>query len=231
MKKDLCYIASIVLLMGLIASCKKTTPPSFHFEYFGMDEGKYVIYDVVEITHDKALEQHDTIYYQLKTKWAETYIDNEGRLAREFHRFTRQNASEDWKFKDVWNGIIDGIRAELTEENQRIVKLVFSPTYEKEWNSNAYNQDGELKCYYRNIHNDTVINGKSLDSTLVVEYDTDSNPLYDVKNYEMYAKNIGLVYKHYKNNHHQPLPGGIVPNPEPEKGYELYYTYVSSGVE
>ena len=134
----------IVGVLTLISSCKQDPPPKFHFEYFGLKEGRYVIYDVTEITHNKALLIHDTVHYQMKTVWGEIYIDNEGREGREYIIYKRDSVTQSWNLTDVWYGLYDGIRAELIEENQRRVKLVFAPTLQKDWDENAYNPDEEL---------------------------------------------------------------------------------------
>lgn len=218
-----------------MAACKKTPTPNFHKEYFGMRSGAYVIYDAVEITHDKDLELHDTSYYQLKTVWGDLYVDDTGRDALEFKRYKRQSEGEQWVLTDTWYGLIDGPRAELVEENQRIVKLYFAPTLNKIWNGNAYNSGDEENKYYRAIHQDTMIGSISLDSTLVVESDLWSSSLDSLRSHEVYAKDIGLVYKHWKDNHYQfknnPQPGEDPVDPEVDKGTELYLTYVSSGTQ
>ena len=213
------------LMFGILLSCKKSTAPIFHFEYFGLTPGRYVIYDVMEVTHDQALLQHDTIYYQLKTYWGPVYIDNEGREAREFHRYKRDSVTTPWGQTEIWTGIIDGIRAELIEENQRVVKLVFAPTYEKEWDANAYNISEEMECYYTNIHEGYTAGTTSFDSTLIVEQEDSYNLIDTVRMYEVYAKNIGLIYKYYKDNQYQFGSSEVV------LGKELYYTFYSAGFE
>lgn len=213
--------APLILLMG----CKKTKLPNFHREYFGLMEGRYVIYDAIEITHDDAIDVHDTVVFQLKTVWGDTVTDNQGRIAREFFRYKRNTSSDPWVLTDVWTGIIDGIRAELIEENQRVVKLVFAPTLDKSWDANAYNMYNELDCYYRDIHQDTTLNGVLVDSTLVVEQDNFISLIDTVRKYEMYAKNIGLVYKHWTDNHYQFTSDSVI------EGTEIYYTYVETGFE
>ena len=218
------FILFLLIVLTMIG-CKKNDPVNFHREYFGLNEGRYVIYDVMDIIHDADLNQHDTSYYQLKTVWRDTIIDNEGRVAQEFHRYTRLTPSDPWVIVDVWTGIIDGIRAELVEENQRKVKLVFAPTLSKQWDANAYNMLGELDCYYRNIHQDTTINGVALDSTLIVEQDEFTSLIDTVRMYEVYKKYVGLVYKHFKDNHYQFGSSEVV------EGTESYYQFVSSGYE
>lgn len=222
------YFFSILILAASLFGCKKTPETEYHFEYFGMEEGRYVIYDAIEIVHDDNLQQHDTSIYQLKTVWGGIYIDNQGREAREYKRFVRPTENDPWVFQDLWTGLIDGIRAELVEENQRVVKLVFSPTQNKDWDANAYNQDGEQRCFYRDIHGDTLIDNTVFDPTLVVEQEQFNNIIDSVHRYEMYAKDIGLIYKYERDLHYQiDMQSQIYLN----VGNELYYRYVSSGFE
>ncbi len=233
MKLRLFHIVFSTVLITVFVGCKKTPEPNFHFEYFGYEKGRYVVYDVMEITHDKKVNKHDTLVFQLKTKWGESYLDNQNREGREYLRFVRSLPTEPWVLQDKWFGLIDGIRAELVEENQRMVKLVFSPTLNKLWDLNAYNMNGETDSYYSEIHQDTTINNVLIDSTLTVIYDEGHNSKIDsVYSFEKYAKNIGLIHKHYKDNHFEFIigsPGEV--DPEVKIGKELYYFYVSSGIE
>jgi hypothetical protein len=215
----------IISLPVVLNSCKKSQPPQFHYEYFGLEPGRYIIYNVSEITHNKDLGIHDTLNYQLKTLWGDTIMDNEGRIAREFLRYTRTNSGEPWVLQDVWSGLIDGIRAELIEENQRTVKLVFAPTLSKSWDANAYNMFDPLDCYYRDIHIDTLISGVNLDSTLVVEQEDYTSLIDTVRKYEVYAKHIGLVRKYFRDNAYQFGSAEVV------LGRELFYDFIQTGIE
>lgn len=216
-----------IFLVLILIGCKKKDAPDFHLEYFGMETGRYVIYDVEEITHDSALAvPHDTVRYQLKTVWEGEYIDNEGRTASIFRRYKRNNASDPWEIADIWTGVYDGIRGELIEENQRVVKLVFAPSFSKSWDANAYNNKGELDCYYSKIHFDTIIGGVAFDSTVIVEQGNSTPSLIDtLRAYEIYGKNVGLLYKHFKDNDYN------FGDPVPKYGREVYYNYVSHGFE
>lgn len=225
MMKSFFYLLFSFSLFAIIAGCKQEEPPQFHFEYFGMEEGRFIIYDVTSIHHDGDVNVHDTTIYQLKAYWANEYIDNEGREGREYRLYRRDSITGPWVITDVWHGVYDGIRAELVEENQRIVKLVFAPTLSKEWDANAYNMYDTQECYYRDIHQDTVINGQNFDSTLVVEMENIGNLIDRIRKYEMYAKHYGLVYKHIMNNTYN--IGSLVPR----LGDEFYMKYNSSGFE
>ncbi len=222
------YFLPVVFVALMVFGCKKDNSVDFHFEYFGMEQGRYIIYDVTEITHDDALNQHDTSIYQLKTYWADTFVDNQGRTAREFWRYIRPTENDPWQLEDIWTGLYDGIRAELVEENQRVVKLVFAPTQNKEWDANAYNMDGEQICYYRDIHGDTTIDNTSFDPTLVVEQDQFNSLIDSVHRYEMYAKGIGMILKYERDLHYQ------INNQSQiylDEGTERYYRFVGAGFE
>lgn len=225
MKFNSRYLSLVGVLFLSLLSCKKSQAPNYHYEYFGLEENRYTIYNVVEIIHDNAIAQHDTLVYQLKTIWKSEFIDNEGRKMHEFERYKRDLPTDEWVFADLWTGGINGIHAELVEENQRTVKLIFAPTLNKLWDANAQNMGPELSCYYREIHVDTTVNGVYFDSTLMVEQKTFMSLIDTVRMYEVYAKNKGLIYKYSKDNHWQFGNNQVI------NGHEVYYEFVSSGYE
>lgn len=187
-----------LLQVGFISCKKKDTSVNFHFDYYPQTLGKFVIYDVKEISHSTGTSGSDTVSYQLKTLIGEVYEDNQGRIARKFYRYRRNKSAENWILKDTWTTIIADYRAELVEENQRIVKLVFAPTINKEWNANANNTLGTLPCYYDNIHKSYSVGSNSFDSTLTVEQANESNLIQFKRSYEVYAKGVGLIKKYHK---------------------------------
>jgi len=219
---------STILVFFLVFSCKKSNPPfQFHYNYFDLSEGRYIDYRVKEIHHDTgASNPHDTLNYLLRTVIGDTIIDNEGRIARKFYRYKRNSVIENWVLSDLWMALITNNRAELIEENQRIIKLVFKPTLTKEWNANSFNSFSELNCYYDDLHLEGNFNGFSFDSTLRVEQD-DFISLVDYRRkHETYAKGIGLVSKFYKHLTIQNFDTLNVKN-----GDELFYTLIGYGFE
>lgn len=191
-----------------------------------MTQGRFVVYNATEIIHDDVAAIHDTTSYLLKTIVGNAYTDNEGRVGRELERYKSFDNGISWVFADVWTQFRTGNRAELIEENQKIIKLVFAPTYSKEWDINAFNSASEQNAFYSSIHNPFLENGLSFDSTLTVVQE-DFFSLVDLKRQtETYAKNVGLVSKFYKDL--------IIENFDtlnPTKGQELFYEIVEYGVE
>jgi hypothetical protein len=198
-----------------------------HLNYFGLIPGRYVLYEVQEMFHDAVLSPaHDTTRYQLKTLIGPEFIDNEGRKAREFRRFKRSDSSQDWVETDLWTAIIENYKAELVEENQRIVKLVFAPTSDKTWNPNAFNTQEELNYSYTDIHIPKTFNGFSFDSTITVFQEEFTSMIDFKKKHETYATNIGLVSKTYKN-----LTIANFDSLNVKKGTEIHYKCIGYGYE
>ena len=222
------YISLLVLLILAVVSCKKQdAAPQFHYDYFDLTQGRYIDYDVMEINHDvdQAIK-HDTSYYQLRTLIGDTVIDNQGRIARKFFRYTRLNISGTWMLSDVWTALITENRAEIIEENQRIIKLVFAPTLSKEWNPNVFNMYNEMTSYYRDIHYSQTFGALFFDSALVVEQEDFFSLVDKKRKYEVYAKGIGLVHKYYKD-----LTISNFDTLNIQKGQELFYTCFAYGIQ
>lgn len=222
------FKTTLAVIIAIFVSCKKDQPaPNFHYSYFDLTPGRYVDYSVMEIEHDvDQIIEHDTVRYELRTLISEEITDNEGRVARKFIRFKRNTSSDPWVQSDVWTAIIDDNRAELVEENQRVVKLIFAPTLSKEWNANMFNTYDELECFYRDIHDEQTVNSFTFDSTLVVEQQDEITLIDYRRKFEVYANHVGLVYKHFKD---LSIEGFDTLNVK--KGKELFYTYLGHGIQ
>ena len=213
--------------LSLLSACKKQDiAVEMAYDYFDLTHGRYIIYDAVKITHDAAQAVHDTNYYQMKTVIGDTIIDNEGRVANRYLRYFRNSELDAWVLQDIYTTIIENRRAELVEENQRVIKLVFAPTLSKSWNANAFNLLPTMDCYYRAIHKKANIGALSFDSTLIVEQADFSSLIGHERKYEVYAKGIGMVYKYYKD-----LDIANFDTLNVKKGDELFLTINSYGIE
>lgn len=209
-----------------IFSCKKQDESiDKKTEYFGLEKGNFVEYEVTYMFHDSLLQKHDTIIYQLKTLIGDTILDNVGRIASEFHRFQRKNSTLPWEETDIWTAIIVDNRAELIEENQRKVKLIFTPTLEKVWDINAFNNIGTVEAFYSSIDESKTINNLTFENTLTVEEENYKTLLENKRKFEVYAKNIGMISKTYKNLQFK------FGSSKPIKGEEYYFNVTNYGVE
>ncbi len=221
-------VVFLVVSLLLFTACKKVVEETYssNHNYFGLIDGRFVIYDVYEMNHDDAINVHDTIHYQLKTWIDSIYIDNEGRTNKQFKRYKRDNDMSSWVLIDVWTAIIDGNNAELVEENQRKVKLVFPIFLNTTWNPNAFNNLGVETSTYSRVHKSLSLNGYNFDSTATV-LQKDFLSLVDCrKQWEIYAANVGLVYKFYKDLEIENFDTLSV-----IKGNEIHYSLIEYGAE
>lgn len=223
----LLYILFVLTIIAV--SCKKSKPaPNLNLNYFGMTEGRYLVYDVKEITNDFDGGLNDTVFYQLKTYWADTFVDNEGRIAREFLRYKRNVSSDPWSLQDTWTGYIDNnTRGEIVEENQRVVKVLFRPSFNKTWDANAYNQMGKLELSYDDIHIAYNANGTNFDSTIIIKSNIEPSAIDTTTHEYIYAANIGLVEQSIRSRQYQLNNQGFYL----DKGKEVFYRFVESGIE
>jgi len=221
------WIFSVFVVALILSGCKKqSTEVHMHLDYFDLTPGRFIIYNVTEITHNNSAS-HDTLIYQLKTVIGDTIHDNENRIARKYLRYKRNSSSDPWVIKDVWTAIIADYKAELVEENQRIIKMVFAPTLAKEWNAHVYTTLAEQETYYEEIHQPYQVGNLSFDSTVTVMQENDPPNLIAYKSkYEIYAKGIGMVKKRFVDLN---INNFDVTNIN--SGKELYMNAVSFGFE
>lgn len=183
--------ASITLLLG----CKKSNNEAvkYYYNYFPLDVGAWIEYEVVDIIHSQL--GSDTAEYQLKEIAAEEFLDNEGRLTYRIERYWRDDSNANWSIKDVWYSNKTKTTAEKVEENIRFTKLIFPINTSKYWDGNAYNNLEEWEYYYDSLHKPKVINNLSFDSTITVIQRDNENVVEYEKVKEVYAVDIGLIYK------------------------------------
>lgn len=188
-------VVSLVILAG--SSCKKdkNTPLDMGYDYFPTEVGKWIIYDVDSIVHNDFSDTIDTYTYQVKEIIESEFYDNEGRTAQRIERYKRANPTEAWAIKDVWFSNRTASTAEKVEENVRFIKLAFPVQEGKKWNGNALNTLEKWEYRYDNTDISYTLNNLVFDSTATVIQINDSNAIEKKYSVEVYAKNLGMIYK------------------------------------
>lgn len=214
----------LVLAIGLFACNKNDGEIIYGYEYFPTDSGKYVIYDVMSINHDDLVGIHDTTTFQIKEQMGEEDIDLEGEPFTKLYRYTRAADTLNWALQDVWVVKKTDRSVEVVEENNRVIRMAFSISYDQIWDGNALNSLDQQQWYYRDIYEPMSIGQNSYDSTVVVERENFLSFIEYNRSYEVYARNIGRVQKYHKDIE---IDAGDTLNVL--KGTELFYTAVSWG--
>lgn len=217
---------SVVLSLSLF-SCKKNNYKNtdFGYTYFGMEQGRFIEYEVQYIEHDSLLNKHDTTSFYYKTVIGDKYIDNEGRKGFEFMRYKKDSLNQNYVFLSKWTIFLEDNKAQLVEENQRKIKLVFPVNKTQIWDINAFNPLGEQNAHYENINTAVSYSNLHFDTTTTVEFKRYKTLIDDQLEQEVYAKNVGMIYKVSKELYFQ---FGIS---KPFKGTETYYTVINYGKE
>jgi len=183
--------ASLIVFFG----CKKSNSESvnYYYSYFPLEVDAWIEYDVLDIIHSQL--GSDTAVYQLKEITTAEFLDNEGRLTYRIERYWRDDSNANWSIKDVWYSNKTTTTAEKVEENVRFTKLIFPINTSKYWDGNAFNNLEEWEYYYDSLHKPKLINNLSFDSTITVIQRDNENVVEYEKVKEVYAVDIGLIYK------------------------------------
>jgi len=188
----------LFLLAVLVACDTKTGSPVYTGEeYFGLSEGKYLIYNVDSVVYDDFLGQVFHYHYQVKEWNKEFFEDSQGNQLMRLERFSRPDADHDWRIKNVWTATLSKTKALKTEENQTFVKLVFPLKANLFWNGNLYNTKPTQNFRITQIHQPLNLGSLNFDSTLTVLQQEFITIIGEDLQYEIYATGVGMIYKKY----------------------------------
>lgn len=192
------YLPILLFLWGMAACDTQEGEPVFlGKEYFGFQQGNYLIYEVDSTVYDDFLGEVFHYQYQVKEILKEIYTDVQGNEKMRLERFWRENSQQPWKVKNIWTSRITDMQAIRTEENMTFVKLAFPVKNFKQWNGNAYNNLQEQHYQLHDVHNAAALGDMEFDSTLrVMQKDFETLISKDFQ-YEMYAINVGMIKKVY----------------------------------
>jgi hypothetical protein len=188
-----------LLALGILSSCKKEedVKVDLGYGYYPTAVDSWVEYQVDSVWRDEEFDQYDSSSYRLRQSIQSSYIDAEGRQAWRVHR-SILDSSGTWRVKDVWSTTKNGITVELTEENERRLKLSFPVRLGRSWDVNVYNTVEELEVSYTEADVPWNVNGLAFDSTALVQNTLAANPFERRDLEERYAKGVGMVYKRWE---------------------------------
>jgi hypothetical protein len=204
------YFSLIISLscFALLFSCKHETldPVDVGYGYFPVNVGHWVMYDVDSTVWNDFIDVDSPLHvqnfkYKIKEVVESEFYDNEGRLTQRLERYQQLCDTCNWFIKDVWAVNLTPSTAEKVEENQRFVKLAFPVESSSSWNGNAFNILGEQDYEYNDLFEPYSVNNTSFDSTVTVIEKVDSNAIEAYNQYEVYAKNVGMVFRRYRAVH------------------------------
>jgi hypothetical protein len=230
LNKGFLIISIVAITFLLFISCKKhetEKPMDVGYGYFPTNIGHWVLYDVDSTFYDDYHYTHYHYHYTIKEYIESTFLDNQNRPTQRIERYKTIDTIPTY-IANVWSANLTSSNAEKVEDNIRYVKLIFPIADGQTWNGNAFNTLGEQEYKYDNVFAPYTINGLSFDSTVTVLQDDivpDTN-LIDVKiEKEIFAKNVGMIYKRYRNVHYP----NTAFSPDTISGVDYTYKIISFG--
>lgn len=188
-------LALVGVILGLTA-CKDDEPTpavDLGYEYFPMEVGRYVSYKVDSIGFDEAIG--DTFRFEIKERIDSLYTESDGSLSARLERYYRETEADAWQLRDIWIMSRSSSRAEKYEENVRFVRMAFAVNEEEVWDGNAFNIYPEWTHRYTDIGSGFDNSWLSFDETVRVIQRADSNLTRSETAEEVYAKEVGMIYK------------------------------------
>lgn len=209
------YLISIFVGLLFLISCDETTENidiDYGYDYYPVEIGKYIIYDVDSITYDPSANATliDTTSYQAKEEIVDTTLDNEGRTVYVIHYSTRNDANVAWELENVYTTVVTSEWVERTEENLRFVKLLFPQRIADTWDGNRYFVEenilvtvrGETLELFKNWNSAIIDKGSSttigaftFDDVLTIRHADNENLIERRFVEEKYARTVGLIEK------------------------------------
>ncbi|HVB02898.1 MAG TPA: hypothetical protein VNE41_04180 [Chitinophagaceae bacterium] len=212
-KNRLTFLVLAVITLFSLEACKKTIgiPSDIGYSYFPIHIGDSLTYLEDSIIYDDFYSTIDTFPHEILDVTTSTFTDNSGRLSYLINRFIWDSTAQEW-LPDISYYITPTTTSIEDEENNlRFIKLVFPVALNTSWQGNIYidpdpaDNLGYLqgwKYSYTAVNARDTVGNLYFDSTLTVVQQSDqlvqtpdySSRLYSV---EQYARNIGLIYKHF----------------------------------
>lgn len=188
------FLVPIVFLS--IGSCQPVSDPvSPGYDYFPLETGHYVIYDVVESQYSLNATVPVQRTYQLKEVVGAAYADVTGRQAHRLLRYRRPMEGQPWQADSIWSARLADDEAIRTENGFDFVKLRFPFSDRLRWNGNRHNAVGEDEYETRNSGLPYRVSDKEFAQTVTVVAQQDSTLLSQDKRIEIYARRVGIIYK------------------------------------
>ncbi len=204
MKHFLRFLILPLLTGVLVVACDSSdndTSPGTGTEYFPLKTGSYLVYDVSEIIY--TLSVPETLQYQLKVAMVDKFLNSEGDSMFVIHRSRRNIAADNWTYQDTWSVRKNEREVVMSEGNVSYVKLKLPVRQDMEWDGNAYNTLGEDEYTLEELKVSKTYNNQTFEDCITVnQNDNDDFIVFLDQRKEVYAKDIGLVYKETTQLHY-----------------------------
>ncbi len=189
--------------MSIFYSCKteKEEVEVVGNEYFPLKIGAIKIYQVDSFIHDPFADSTRTISREVKEEIVEQFLDNENDTAYRVEYSYYDKNQFKWRvFLSFSRKIKDNYIIEKLDNQKEVKLLTPISTYKTKgttysWNLNMYNNRDPENVKYSKVFYTHILDNKPYENCVNVQLTKPTNNLIIRFREEVYAKNIGLIYK------------------------------------
>lgn len=199
-KHFLRFLCALVVLVVVSCSSDEVRKTDPGMDFFPLQKGRYQVYDVNEIKY--TLGVPETLAYELKIQVVDSFAVQEG-YTYVTYRYKRAAGETAWTYMDTWSSTLDDRQAVQSEANTSYLKLKFPLKEGGTWNGNLYNNGTAEDYLLQDVGQSQTFNQMAFDNCVTVKQsDNEDFVVFLDKRKEVYAKNVGLVYKETTQLHY-----------------------------
>ena len=190
----------LVLLTGLFYGCTETEEINDSVSgkaYFPVSIGDYRIYNVTHLRFDQDTIT-DSLAFQLRERVDTLFHNLAGEPTYKIIRSYRNDPEAQWRDDSVIMVTLSNSMVRRHANNLSLVKMVFPVTNNRTWDPNVYNTMEAGNAKYVNVDQPYVVNGQNFPNTATVMVNDFTSVINKDFRQEVYAENVGLVYKNYE---------------------------------
>jgi hypothetical protein len=192
--RGLIALGLVLTLLGVGCKDNPTETTDFHFDYLPLILGSSITYSVDSIVYNDFDQSVVKYQFTLKETVAEVFNDASGRITYRIEQSKRESDTLNYRVSGSYAVLIDGLKAERTQNNLRTIPLIFPPAKGETWDGNATNTRSTEDYRFTTTHQPYSIGASSFDSTLhIVQIEDTTNFINKRFAEERYAKGVGLI--------------------------------------
>lgn len=172
-----------------------------NYNYIPTKYNWYQVYNVEEVKYTLGIPE--TLTYELKTVVADSFLNGSGKYTYLVYRSVRSVGETEWKSLNTWTIRLEKNEVVIQEENIPFVALQLPVVDGNRWNGNKYNNlinrsTNTAEDYY-NVEEKGMpfaVNDQTFANCVIVnQEDNQEYVVYLDQRKEVYANNVGLIYK------------------------------------
>jgi hypothetical protein len=217
-----CLLIFSVFALLLLESCRREEPaPDINgAAYFPYRPGEERIYRVDSFLHSSLADSVEYRYRLMKEKVVSDEADLQGVMVNRIERWFSSDSGRTYFFHSLATCSRRADHAWWMEENRTWVKLSFPVRQNRSWDGNAYNAGGIRDFRYTRIRGAFNNGVQTFPATIEVQIQADSSFINRYIEKEVYAEDLGMVYR-------ESVRLDFQPGADQANGHEAYIRLLS----